>query len=197
VLTLTQDLKYGFRTLAKNPGFAAAAVLTLALGIGANTAIFTVVNTVLLHPLPYPDSGRIVNIGRQGGNRASMPMFTYWQQNNALFEDLTACDSTGGLNLGGGDKLELVQAVKASRNYFRLFGANPILSRTFTTEFEALRIPLRSGRLFGNQERALTVIVNVDFGGVSMVLTGASLLACYIPARRAARGEPMEALRYE
>ena len=134
MLTLTQDLKYGFRMLAKNPGFTAAAVLTLALGIGANTAIFTVVNTVLLHPLPYPDSGRIVNIGRQGGNRASMPMFTYWQQNNTLFEDLTGCDFTGGLNLGGGDRPELVQAVKASRNYFRLFGANPILGRTFTTE---------------------------------------------------------------
>jgi len=134
VNALLQDLRYGFRMLAKSPGFTAVAVLTLALGIGANTAMFTVVNTVLLHPLPYPDSGRIVNIARQGGGPASVPMFTYWQQSNALFEDLTACDFAGGLNLSGGDRPELVQALKASRNYFRLFGANPILGRTFTAE---------------------------------------------------------------
>jgi predicted permease len=123
------------RILARNPGFTAVAVLTLALGIGANTAIFTVINTVLLHPLPYPDSSRIVNITRQGGSSDSVPMFTYWQQNNSLFGDLTAYNFTGGgLNLGGGDRPELVQAINVSRNYFRLFGANPILGRTFTAE---------------------------------------------------------------
>jgi predicted permease len=130
-----KDLRYGLRMLAKNPGFAAVAVMTLALGIGANTAMFTVVNTVLLHPLPYPDSGRIVNITRPGGGSASIMMFTYWERNNAPFEDLTAYDLTGvGLNLSGGDRLELVQGVHVSRNYFRLFGANPILGRTFTAE---------------------------------------------------------------
>jgi predicted permease len=135
VTILTQDVRYGLRMLAKSPGFTAAAVITLALGIGANTAIFTVVNTVLLHPLPYPDSGRIVNITRQGGGPDSVPMFTYWQQNNSLFENLTAYDFTGrGLNLGGGDRPELIQALNVSRNYFRLFGANPILGRTFTVE---------------------------------------------------------------
>ncbi len=133
--TLWQDVRYGLRMLLKNPGFTFVAVLTLALGIGANTAMFTVVNTVLLHPLPYPDSGRIVNIARQGGGSNSVPMFTYWQQKNTLFEDLTAYDLTGtGLNLSGGDRPELVQGVHVSRNYFRLFGANPILGRTFTAE---------------------------------------------------------------
>ena len=131
--TLLQDVRYGLRMLAKNPGFMAVAVLTLALGIGANTAIFTVVDTVLLHPLPYPDSGRIVNIARRGG-WDSVPMFTYWERNNSFFEDLTAYDSTGGFNLSGGDRPELVQALHVSRNYFRLFGANPILGRTFTAE---------------------------------------------------------------
>ena len=132
---LFQDLKFGLRMLAKNPGFTAVAVLTLALGIGANTAMFTVVNTVLLHPLPYPDSGRIVNIARQGGGNDSVPMFTYWQQENSLFQDLTAYDFTAmGLNLSGGDRPELVQGIHVSRNYFRLFGAKPILGRTFAAE---------------------------------------------------------------
>jgi len=133
--TLLQDLRFGLRTLAKNPGFTAVVVLTLALGIGANTAMFTVVNTVLLHPLPYPDSGRIVNIARQGGGTVSVPMFTYWRQNNRIFEDLSAYDFNGmGLNLSGGDRPELVQGIHVSRNYFRLFGTNPILGRTFTAE---------------------------------------------------------------
>jgi predicted permease len=131
--TLLHDLRQGCRVFAKSPGFTLAVLATLALGIGANTALFTVINTVLLHPLPYPDSGRIVNIARRGGSD-SVPMFTYWERNNSFFEDLTAYDSTGGFNLSGGDRPELVQGIHVSRNYFRLFGANPILGRTFSAE---------------------------------------------------------------
>ena len=134
--SMIKDLKYGLRMLAKNPGFTAVALLTLALGIGANTAMFTVVNTVLLHPLPYPDSGRIMNISRQGGGSASIMMFTYWEQHNSLFEDMAAYDTLGGtgLNLSGGDRAELVQGIHVSQNYFRLLGANPIMGRTFNAE---------------------------------------------------------------
>jgi predicted permease len=97
--------------------------------------MFTVVNTVLLHPLPYPDSGRIVNIERRDGGSATIMMFTYWQQQNSLFEDLTAYEVTGtGLNLSSGDRPELVQGFHVSRNYFRLFGVNPVLGRTFTAQ---------------------------------------------------------------
>ncbi len=131
--TLLQDLRQGCRVFVKSPGFTLAVLATLALGIGANTADFTVINTVLLHPLPYPESGRIVNIARRGGSD-SVPMFTYWERNNSFFEDLTAYDSTGGFNLSGGDRPELVQGIHVSRNYFRLFGANPILGRTFSAE---------------------------------------------------------------
>ena len=133
--TLLQDVWYGIRQLRRSPGFTLAVLATLALGIGANTALFTVINTVLLHPLPYPESGRIVNIARRGGGTDSVPMFTYWQQNNSLFEDLAAYDFIGsGLNLSGGDRPELVQGLHVSRNYFRLFGAKPILGRTFSAE---------------------------------------------------------------
>ena len=137
---LLQDLRYGLRMLVKNPGFTSVAVVTLALGIGANTAIFTVVNTVLLHPLPYPDSDRIVNVGRRGRESdalgsATIPMFTFWQQNNPGFGDLTAYVGVGsGVSLSGGERPELVQALKVSRDYFRLFGANPILGRAFSRE---------------------------------------------------------------
>src|SRR5947207_5889940 len=134
---LLQDLRYAARMFRNNPLFVLTAVLSLAIGIGANTAIFTVVNTVLLHPLPYPDSHRIVNITRQGGGTNSIPMFTYWEQHNPGFEDLTAYQigaslSRAGINMTGGDQPELVQAIRASRNYFRLFGANPVLGRTFS-----------------------------------------------------------------
>ena len=139
---LIQDLRQGSRVFAKSPGFTLAVLATLALGIGANTALFTVINTVLLHPLPYPESGRIVNITRRGGGTDSVPMFTYWQQDNSLFEDLAAYDFNGsGLNLSGGDRPELVQGLHVSRNYFRLFGAKPILGRAFTEEEDRLGGP--------------------------------------------------------
>ena len=137
--TLAQDVGYALRMLRRTPLFALTAVLSLAIGIGANTAIFAVVRTVLLQALPYPESDRIVNITRADGGNNSVPMFLYWAQNNPGFEDLSAYQtgaslSRAGMNLDGGEKPEIVQAVRASRNYFRLFGATPILGRTFTTD---------------------------------------------------------------
>ena len=134
--TLIHDLRYGLRQLRRSPGFTAVSVLTLALGIGATTAIFTVINTVLLHPLPYPDADRIVNIGRAGPGDVygdTVPMFSFWQQNNPGFADLAAYQQdASSVNLRGGDRPKLVQALKVSREYFRLFGAAPILGRTFS-----------------------------------------------------------------
>jgi len=134
--TLIHDLRYGLRQLRRSPGFTAVSVLTLALGIGATTAMFTVINTVLLHPLPYPDADRIVNIGRAGPGDVygdTVPMFSFWQQNNPGFADLAAYQQdASSVNLRGGDRPKLVQALKVSRGYFRLFGAAPILGRTFS-----------------------------------------------------------------
>jgi len=130
-----QDVRYAVRQLRRNAGFTAVAVVTLALGIGANTAIFTVVNTVLLRPLPYPNAGRIVDIFRQDRTADSVPMFAYWRQNNPCFDDLAAYGThASSVNLRGGDRSEMVLALKVSMNYFWLFGAVPILGRTFTEE---------------------------------------------------------------
>jgi len=131
---LSSDLRHGVRVLLKAPGFTLAVLVALALGIGANSAIFTVINTVLLHPLPYPHSDRIVNIARSGGGGVTVPMFSYWEQNSGRFEDMAAYQPGIGMNLQGSDKPELVNAIKVSRNYFQLFGANPVIGRTFSVE---------------------------------------------------------------
>ena len=97
------DLKHALRMLRQSPSFTITAVAALALGIGANTAIFTVINTVIFQPLPYPNSDRIVNVGRLGGGGISEPLFTYWTQNNPGFEDLTGYHAGASMNLNGGD----------------------------------------------------------------------------------------------
>jgi len=127
------DLKHSLRVLRQSPSFTITAIATIALGIGANTAMFTVIDTVLLARLAYPDSDRIVDITRARGGGISEPAFSYWEKNNPGFEDLSAYHAGASMNLNGGDKPELVETITASRNYFQLFGANPILGRTFTT----------------------------------------------------------------
>ena len=136
---LVADVHYGIRQLRRTPGFTAVAVITIALGIGANTAMFTIVNAILLHPLPYPDSDRIVDVLPQTckgcGASDTVPMFTFLLQNNPGLEDLTArLQGALSVNLNGGERPEMVPALKVSRHYFRLFGANPLLGRTFSPD---------------------------------------------------------------
>ena len=129
------DWKFSLRTLRRNPGFTSTAVAALTIGIAANTAIFTVVNAVILRPLPFPDSDRIVNLERRGkGITVSVPMFIFWERHNPGFENLAAWYSGSNLNLNAGDGAEVVATTRASRNYFALFGGRPILGRTFTAE---------------------------------------------------------------
>ena len=131
------DLRHSLRGLRQSPSFTITAVAALTLAIAANTAIFTVVNTVILRPLPFAHADRIVSIGRPEGGAAAIPMFTYWERHNPGFEDLTASLAGSSMNLNGGDTPEVVAATRSSRNYFRLFGAHPILGRTFTPEEDA------------------------------------------------------------
>jgi putative ABC transport system permease protein len=137
--TLLQNLRYAFRTLRNSPGFAAVAILTLALGIGANTAIFSVVDAVLLQPLSYPNPDRLVELeltSPQGnGDVTSIPKFNVWREQTDVFDSVAAYDFSGpGINLTGGDRPELIKGIHVSADYFRVFGAPVALGRTFTPE---------------------------------------------------------------
>jgi putative ABC transport system permease protein len=133
------DLKHSVRMLLRSPGFTIAAVAALTLGIGAATAIFSVINTVLLKPLSYPDTARIVQfyISTPNGPDAggSPARFNALSFETRAFEDLTAYEYDGiGLNLTGGPYPEQVRAIHVSAGYFHLFGAPFILGRAFTAE---------------------------------------------------------------
>ena len=137
--TFLQNLRYAVRTLRTSPGFAAVAILTLALGIGANTAIFSVVNAVLLQPLSYPNPDRLVELEQsspQGnGNVTSIPKFNVWREQTDVFDSVAAYDFSGpGINLTGGDRPELIKGIHVSTDYFRVFGVPVALGRTFTPE---------------------------------------------------------------
>jgi predicted permease len=154
--TLITDVKQALRLLRKSPGFTVAAASALALGIGANTAIFSVVNTVLLKPLSYPDSDRIVTLrvgGPQGASpSASVPDYNNWRRQTQVLEDVAAYDSGGpGLNVSGGDRPEQLKGIHVSYEFFHLFGAVPVAGRTFTREEDlpgGVRVAVLSGGLW-------------------------------------------------
>jgi predicted permease len=134
---LAQDIRYALRQVHKSPGFAIVTVVTLALGIGANTAIFSVVNGVLLNPLPFPHASRIVSMFEATPNFAkgsiSYPNFLDWQRDNRSFEAMAAYRGTDGSIIGVGQP-ESVRAQRVSANFFPILGVNPILGRNFTSE---------------------------------------------------------------
>jgi predicted permease len=134
---LAHDIRYALRQLHKSPGFAAVTVVTLALGIGANTAIFSVVNGVLLNPLPFHDANRIVSMFEETQNFAkgsiSYPNFLDWQRDNRSFEAMAAYRGTDGSITGVGQP-ENVRAQRVSANFFPILGVNPILGRNFAPE---------------------------------------------------------------
>ena len=134
---LAQDIRYALRQLHKSPGFATVTVVTLALGIGANTAIFSVVNAVLLNPLPFRDANRIVSMFEETQNfpkgSISYPNFLDWQRDNRSFEAMAAYRGTDGSITGVGQP-ENVRAQRVSANFFPILGVNPILGRNFTSE---------------------------------------------------------------
>ena len=154
---LSQDLRYAARTLGNSPGFAAVAILTLALGIGANTAIFSLVDGILLKPLPYPDAGRIVRVMEKPPgfprNGISTLNFLDWQKQNNVFDFMAAWTGTN-MTLTGGREPVLLHCGLVSTHYFDIFGIKAALGRTFLPDEDQLgkdHVVLLSYALWNNR----------------------------------------------
>ncbi|HEV2299041.1 MAG TPA: ABC transporter permease [Candidatus Acidoferrales bacterium] len=170
--TLLQDLRYAVRTLSKSPGFAAIAILTLGLGIGANTALFSVVNGVLLNPLPYPHPDQVVSVADKTSDfpesSISYPNFLDWLHLNHSFASLAAYRQTS-FNLTGQGDAERVTAMEVSASFFPLLGVNPVAGRNFSTGEDQLNgapaVILSGGfwkRKFGSSPEIIGKALNLN-----------------------------------
>lgn len=140
--TILDDLRFGLRIFGKNPGFTIVAIITLALGIGANTAMFSVVYGVLLRPLPYPHPDRIVMLSRTYRGQVDYPAFgsrefAFWQERRKPFTYLSASTDVG-FNLAGGSHAERIEGLRVSSEYFHVLGVEPVLGRDFRAEEDRL-----------------------------------------------------------
>ncbi len=133
--TCLRDLRYAVRNLVKARGFTAVAALTLAIGIGANTAIFSIIDTILLRPLPYRDPSQLVRLyeteAAPGQYPFAPPDFVDWKAQNKTFQDMALFGWSGDMNLSGEGRPDHVQAVPTEANFFALLGVQPIMGRTW------------------------------------------------------------------
>jgi putative ABC transport system permease protein len=212
--TLWQDLRFGARMLMKKPGFTAIAVLTLALGIGANTAIFSVVNAVLLKPLPYLKEPRLVFI--ESGDKHANPReyfgaspadFLDWQANSRTFEQIAAYAPSDGFTLTGVERPEVFASSRVSTNYFQIFGAKPLLGRAFLPEDELASAPrtiLLSYRLWQRRFGGDPGVVGRTLGNTGVTVIGVmpadfkypTYAECWTPIVREAGESSVRANRY-
>jgi predicted permease len=166
MIGIYDDLRYGLRALAKNPGFTAVCIVSLALGIGANTTIFSLVNALLLRPLPVRDPGSLaaiytVDSRNPGFWGCSYPNYKDYRDRNQVFSSLLLYASVG-LNLSGGSEPRLVMVQLASANYFPALGVNPVVGRSFLPEEDAGANPVA---VIGNR------FWRREFGGDAAVLS--------------------------
>src|SRR5437016_12846508 len=138
--TLRHDIRYAIRTIIKSPGFTSVSVIALALGIGANTAIFSVVNALLLRPLPYKDASRLMRLWPTGpkGDRAPYAVMSYpnlidWREQNHSFEQVEGYVPRS-FNLTGGDQPQRVYGLRSTAGLLSLLGVTPIHGRAFLEE---------------------------------------------------------------
>lgn len=181
--TLLRDLRYGFRMLFKKPGFTAVAVVALALGIGANSAIFSVVNAVMLRPLPYAEPERLVSatsvnsLNPQSETDGVSPAeFWDWKDQSQAFEQLAVHSGGGGFSLKDTDQPDVFNGARVSFNFFQTFGVQPLLGRGFSPEDSELNSPgtvVLSYRLwmrrFGGDPSVVGRTFNTFEGGTTVI----------------------------
>jgi len=175
-----QDLRYALRLLVKSPGFTAVAVVALALGIGANTAIFTVVNTVLLRALRFRDPDRLVMVweSRPPSKRTNVVQswnFLEWRARNRVFEKIAAIHQIP-MTLTSDGQPEEVMGLRVSADFFAILGVGPVLGRTFLAEEDAPRGALATvlshglwQRRFGGDRRILGKRITILAGNYTVV----------------------------
>jgi putative ABC transport system permease protein len=178
--TIIQDLRYGLRMLAKNPGFAAVVVLTLALGIGANTAIFSVVNGVLLDPLPYTQPDRLVALYSHtpqfSRSSISYPNFLDWVRQNHSFSSLAAFREDD-FNMTGLGEPERLPVEMVSASFFSTLGVMPVIGRNFTPQEDQVGAPpvvLLSGGFWKRKFASSPDVLGktLDLNGVAYTVVG-------------------------
>jgi putative ABC transport system permease protein len=176
-----QDVRYSLRLMRRNPGFTAVAVLTLALGIGANTAIFSIVNAIFLRPLPFPDSDRMYVVRRTnnqiGGPTLSYPIFLAWKEKQSPFEALGLIRYTGEVTLSGGVDPERIPGMGLTSEMFTVLGVRPALGRGFHEDESkpgAPRVVILSDSLWRRKFSADPQIVGnaVTVNGTSRIVVG-------------------------
>src|SRR5207249_1689457 len=175
IAAFAQDLRYGLRQLRRNPGFTTVAVATLALGLGANTLIFSVVNAAILHPLPFHDADRLVTvwassptIGYSGPGSLCDPDYVEWRKQNRVFSEIAAFHGQPSNLTGAGEPARLTGAA-VSPSLFRVLEVNPTLGRAFSPEEDRPghnRVALLSDRLwrsrFGSDPSTIGKPIKLD-----------------------------------
>ncbi|MGA9184307.1 MAG: ABC transporter permease [Candidatus Acidiferrales bacterium] len=139
--TLWADVRYGFRMLRRSPGFTAVAILTLALGIGANTAIFSIINGLLLQPLPFQQPDRLVNLSETEVSPGAFPLtgadYLDWQEQNRTLDAVTLYDTGANLNASGAGEAEPALGTNTQAIFFSVLGVPPLIGRTFDAGSDA------------------------------------------------------------